>query len=223
MPEFNAIDDLVRGYVSQNADACCFVKRHNYLCLKSFKEFLEIYYRNNKSLGAKFSERVFSYWLYNYFKDFEYFKNERFSPSIRVQEQVEIKMALERDCPIITKRFDVCLLANSKRVVLIEFKANIDMVEKDLYKFYLLNRFYEDKNIKKVFLIFENENNAFNRRNQPGHYLSLLELAKEDKIIDEFIYLPGNDGNYLENQIKKIPKIFSSCKFSCDSNDGVGR
>jgi hypothetical protein len=81
----------------------------------------------------------------------------------------------------VKKRFDFCLEMDDK-ITLIELKKNIDVVEKDLFKFLLLSR--ENLNFRTVLIIWEEKNNWGS-----GHYPKLLDFGKHMTWIDEWFYI----------------------------------
>ena len=87
-------------------------------------------------------------------------------------------------------RFDVVVEVN-KNITLIEIKKNIDLIDKDLFKFMLsyYNKLsYKNVPCRRVELIWEDRNEIGN-----GHYKKLLDYAKSQKWIHEWFYIHHRD------------------------------
>ena len=201
-PKFKNIDDFL-DYVGGNDDAKYFISQYPQIGIDSLKAFKRKYYED-RPLGAKFSERVFSYWLYK--------EVEEFSPTIERQKKLEIKLPLEpsgvSENEVNIKKTPDLYLQYNNRKILVEFKTNIDMVEKDLYKFCLYKE-YGDSDKEVLFFIWEREDNRFYKRGKrpESQYHSMLRLAVDDSVIDEFVYFPiaeELDEEVLNDALEKL-------------------
>ena len=222
---FPGIDDLlswVGDDEEKNGRPRSFIEEHPKLCIESLKAFKKKYYpedKNNpkgkgKPLGAKFSERVFSYWLYK--------EVEEFDPTIESQKELVIKLPFIKpltqlgnpENEVKIKKTPDLYLQYNNRKILVEFKTNIDMVEKDLYKFWLYKRHGNpDKEI--LFFIWEGEDNRFYKRGNrsESQYHSMLRLAVRDTI-DEFVYFPiaeNFDKEVLNHALEKLRSFLGVC------------
>ena len=200
MRQFHTIDDFRKRYVADNKIANQFVTDNNQISVLSLKAFKDKYYSKKPSLGSSFSERVFSYWLYK--------EVEQFTPLvIRTQEILLITLPLGTEVQV-KKSVDLSLEYNNGKTF-IEFKTNIDMIEKDLYKFYLHHRFSKDEQSKKLLFVWESTDSRFYKSGSDSQYFSLLNLALQDRVIDEFIYLPIDPDDPLNEDflVKELGKL----------------
>jgi len=108
MKEFRNIDDFTTDYVAQNSDACQFVEQYPRLGIKTLLAFSENYYSGKKSKGAKFSERVFSYWLYK--------EIEHLNPLVRTQDNLSFILPLEEK-PKINKPVDFSFVCQQTKIL----------------------------------------------------------------------------------------------------------
>jgi len=198
MKELAVDDDGVAKYIAGNNEARQFLAQNQRLCVASLRAFKEKYYSGKSSLGAKFSERVFIYWLYK--------EVERFSPTVRPQDKLPLILQLRDGEAEMEKRVDLSLEYGGRKII-VELKTNIDMIEKDLYKLYLCHRFGPNEHIEKVLLVWEVKDNRFNRGGTDSQYYSLIKLAQHDGVLDKFIYLPiepESEGGFLEEQLDEL-------------------
>ncbi|MCX5718219.1 MAG: hypothetical protein NTW44_07985 [Nitrospirae bacterium] len=107
---------------------------------------------------------------------------------------------------IIKKDADLFIKSNRNEII-IEFKCNIDMIEKDLFKLMLAPRKY-----KKILFIWEKRDNSKKAKSdKESSYITILKYAKEKKWIDEYFYFPllGKNGrkvapSRLKKEIEKF-------------------
>ena len=118
---------MVDQYINRNELAKKFLKDHQLLSYDYLCAFAKMYEKRDvggrKQGSAKFSERVFSYWTMKIIK--EKTCNTHYSP-----KNVQLLCS--------NMRFDFFFESERNKRVFIEFKCNIDNIEKDLYKFFLL-------------------------------------------------------------------------------------
>ncbi len=92
-------------------------------------------------------------------------------------------------------------------VFLVEIKKNIDLVEKDLFKWYLMKTCeWKPKNGKQhktVELIWEE-----NKMSDNCQYLCLLKYAKSQNWIDDYFYLTKEQESFIE-QLKGLEKLIN--------------
>ena len=113
-------------YIGRNSHAESFVKNHKVLTVNSFFDFSKWYWDKSKfgpkGAGSKFSERVFASWVYNHLE------------GDKELEEISMQHKMPLIVPGVKKQVDL-YLKTQRGSLLIEFKCNIDMVEKDLFKF----------------------------------------------------------------------------------------
>ncbi len=196
MTEYRNISDLKNGYIAQNDDALKFVNDYPLLTFESLLIFGKVYgCGKNRAgkLGSKFSERVFSYWIFNEIK--------QFNPIVKTQAKIFLPLNNRQ----VRKDVDLsCEYCDTQ--YLIEFKANLDMVEKDLFKFWLFQELGQHDNSIKLMYIWECGDGRFDKNGEDNQYLSLLKYARDRKIIDEFFYFPMDSGlvDFLKAQIESL-------------------
>jgi len=173
--------------------------------LKAFGRNYE-YWKKSKESGAKFSERIFTYWIIQELKT-RGFKEAR----LRKRYDVPIRIPTGNGkTEEITKVIDFCFIDKDGKEIYIEYKCNIDLVEKDLYKFYLIKRYKEQKPTT-VLLIWEIRNNWNDKKkNEPSQCANLLINAKAERILDEYFYLPISDKNKLREQVFDFKRFIES-------------
>lgn len=150
------------------------------------RAFCDTYYEGEGTKGtkgSKYSERVFKNWISNALQN-----------KISDEEKIS-KSGLKIGGEVISdsKKPDMYIKRNSDgKRVLIEFKCNIDMVEKDLFKIY----FNSDNDCKYILFIWEHHDHSKSRRN-PNEYSSYLKILNSFKkhalsqgINFDFIYMP---------------------------------
>jgi len=87
MREYSSLEALSDEYVCDNRLAKKFLEKHRCLSVASLRKFAEKYEKNKGSEGgAKFSERVFSYWIAK--ELFEYDVSSR----VRIHDNREIRL-----------------------------------------------------------------------------------------------------------------------------------
>ena len=208
MPEYSSIEELWNKYVCDNRLAKNFLERHRCLSVASLREFAEKYEKNKRGSegGAKFSERVFSYWIAK--ELFEYDASSR----VRIHDNREIRL---HDKTTVDKRIDFSFQRGSGPRVYIEFKCNIDMVEKDLFKFYLMKR--NKCEIVTSIFIWERCDKWEYAKGGPSQYARLLEDTQAHGFLDEYFYFPiydRNEEHIVDGRIKD--EITKFCKFLHD-------
>jgi hypothetical protein len=181
-------------YIQQNEQSRLFLQNYPELCADSFFKFEEEYYKKmnekDKSAGSKFSERVFTQWIYNVVKDL--------SPTLIPQAKLEL--ASEG----VQKQIDLHLMLRNKDHFLIEFKCNIDMIEKDIFKFIYLKQ----TNAKKLMFIWESVDSSRSRHNDFCSYIKILDFFKKNNGI-EYFYFPlwqKNGKTYLKYDAETLQK-----------------
>ena len=192
-------------YIGKNTHAVSFVNKHDVLTVKSFIKFSEWYWDENKfgpkGAGAKFSERVFASWVYNYLNRSKVLKE------ISMQHKMPLKVeGVEKQVDLYIK--------TSGGSSLIEFKCNIDMVEKDLFKFSL-----SKSKSEKVIFIWEMPDKMYSSKGEDSSYLKLLKYFKKEYGIHYFYFPVHNrsgskseSNKYLSAEIDRFHKYL----------DGIG-
>lgn len=160
-------------FVRQNDYAFKFVTEHPTISAESFQAFNDWYWAEEfpRGAGAKFSERVFTYWIYKAVKDMQ--------PKVFTHYQCKLII------PTVIKDVDL-YIETTRSKTLIEFKCNIDMIEKDLFKLMHLN---EPKKRKCLF-IWEVYDNSKNRHDEDSSYMKLLKFFSDDKYGIDYFYFP---------------------------------
>lgn len=178
-------------YIKKNSSAVKFLqkKSNQSFNVNSFKRFGEEY---SKSGNAAFSEKVFVKWIWNELKE-----NNKVEITPQKTYPIEIKGGTGR----IEKNADLFIETNKIKMIL-EFKCNIDMIEKDIFKLMLAPKEY-----KKLLFIWEQYNNELNRFGVDSSYTTILKCAKEQKWIDDYFYFPlwekDDETRVPDNKIKK--------------------
>ena len=165
-------------YIKKNKEAYEFVAKYPDFTASAFKKFEEWYWDESKfdgkGGGSKFSERVFSFWIYN-------FLNSN-NTSFEIKPQSKFPLVIDG----VTKQVDLHLLTNNGSS-LIEFKCNIDMIEKDIFKF-----IYSDLEANKIIFIWEVCDNSKAANGEDSSYLKILKHFKSVSNINYF-YFPLMD------------------------------
>jgi len=200
------LQEYWQNYVSTNKHAKSFLtdKQNCYLLVASIEKFADIYesQKLDKTAGAKFSERVFSYWTIK-----ELLKNN-VSLSVKIHDNIQISIGDDS----ITKKIDFSFQKNcGSRVYYIEFKCNIDMIEKDLYKFYLMKCYNSNHNFVTSMFIWERSDSRSYARGGLSQYALLLKDAKTNGFLDEYFFFPIYDrkeecilNERIEQEIEKF-------------------
>ncbi len=176
---------------------------------ETFKKFFELYYPKDKIKGRQlsaFSERFFMLFLADLFKKWDKIKYQR-------------KLTLEKlseNGDDTYKFVDMAIIINSKEF-LIDFKMNIDLVEKDLFKGYLIKRKKLEgskKKLKYFLIIFEKKDDSKNKNTRDSQSLQLLKHGKKEGLISDYFYFPcKNESSYMEKEFdktkEKLIKSFS--------------
>jgi hypothetical protein len=141
--------------------------------------FMKKYYLKGLggSLGSKFSERVFRSWILKALEEKVYEPVKRKS----------FKFSLILDGKVITdnKKPDMYIKRKEdNKEILVEFKCDIDNIEKDLFKLY-----FSDEKFKKILFVWENWDNGESTKGGKGSYLKILEAFQGQHNID-FVYMP---------------------------------
>ena len=144
-----------------------------------------------KSGGGKYSERFFALFLAHILTDL--------GKEFALRRRKKVRIHLEKDKSV-NKLFDFCLSFDG-REILIEQKFNIDLVEKDIFKFYLLNRALGRRRPEAVIIIFSGICDV-GQEEMSGSYVTLLEFAKREGFLDEFfvIGLADTYGDWKEKR-----------------------
>ena len=210
MQEFQSIQMLLDSYVAEDKSASKFLasKANQKLSVASVRRFInEYWYANDKQRDKKFSERVLSCWVMNELI-FRGFKN-----SVRTQEQISVPLkgiSTSENC--IIKEIDFSTSVNQKKI-LFEFKCHIDLVEKDLYKYQLLQECLPKEKFYTFLIVWDWNDKWFDKEGKVCQYGKLLEYSKAQGCLNEFLYLPGYkgwDGNAyinrsrIEKEIRKL-------------------
>lgn len=207
MVECKNEDDL-RKYVNQNDEAGQFLKKNRELSPKSFGKFAVKYNDLGKQRGgAKFSERIFTSWTTAVLRE------ANFPGPVSIHHTYSIGNIECDDRSPLEKRIDF-YFQSGKRKVCIEFKCNIDNIEKDLYKFWLIKRNGQNPDVVTVLLIWEAEDHWEYKKGGLSQYAKLLQDAEGNKILNAYFYLPqGNDAKIEENidMYKTFLKPMAAC------------
>ena len=188
-------------YIDNNEQAKLFLQKFPILSAESFFEFGEEYYINGPA-GSKFSERVFTQWIHN--------AVEKLSPQLITQSKLELIVEG------VKKEVDLQLILRGTDHFLIEFKCNIDMIEKDIFKFIFLS----NKTAKKSIFIWEYTDFSQSRDNTDSSYLKILNYFKINYNIDYFYFpLHKKDGKrYDQDALQQKIDTFIDYLKSTDSN-----
>lgn len=122
---------------------------------------------------------------------------------------------------IIKKIFDFAILSDDNTLLIADVKTNIDLVEKDLYKLFLLSEAElieypvlnsKPKDLKTLQSIWEGDgNNRWSKDPRSlSHEAALIELAKIKGHLDEYLYVPFNDEAFVKDQLSKVRTWLSS-------------
>ena len=105
---------------------------------------------------------------------------------LSTDNKLEIKRQYEFPLIIngVSKLFDLYLKKTNNSSALIEFKCNIDMIEKDLFKF-----IYCKTESNKVLFIWEVFDHRKTASGNPSSYLKMLEYFERNKNI-KYFYFP---------------------------------
>lgn len=189
MREYCNLTKLWDDYVSKNELARSFLSNETHCCLSvpSLTEFARVYEDNKgrRGAGAAFSERVFSYWI----------AKELFEHNVPLKVRIDDKISIELSGEIgsIPKVIDFSFKRGSGPCVYIEFKCNIDMVEKDLFKFYLMKRKHSE--IVTSIFIWERSDHWEYAKGGLSQYARLLKDAQANGFLDRHFYFPIYDRN----------------------------
>ena len=215
MHKFDSLHKLRSHIEEGNRNVGNFLKEkeNTELNANSFGTFVKEYehLKGQEQSGSKFSERIFAYWIMRELEE---------GVTLTLHEKIEISpiaegtsKGLEASVP---KVIDYFINGKDNAGVFIELKKNIDNIEKDLYKFYLMKKSkYSDSNT--VLLIWENEDHWKDRKSgNLSQYAILLEDAEYYRILDRHFYLSNTDTSKrrtdditrrLEDQISKLKKF----------------
>lgn len=211
--------ELRENYVKKNCDADKFLITHERICPMSLIEFKREYYKeyrdetegkkSRSSLGAKFSERVFAYWLFRELED------------VGHQEGVSVHKKV-RVTAVTSEKIDYIIdfsFQNKHRNYYIEFKCNIDNIEKDLYKFSRIHDRWREGELGseepiKVLFVWEREDNSYKYRSgERRKDAVLLEDAKCTGILDDYFYFPCEKelmATKLESEVARLTKFLGN-------------
>ena len=187
------------NYISQNQQALYFVTKYPVLSADNFFKFGEEYYSRGTSAGSKFSERVFTKWIYESVADLD----------PRWTKQSKLDLLVQG----VQKQVDLQLVLNGIEF-LIEFKCNIDMIEKDIFKFIYL----KDQTPQKLIFIWEYIDNSQSVRNGDSSYLRILDYFEKNNGINYYYFPLRNhdktpyDGNNLQQKIDSFINYLRSSK-----------
>ncbi|PKL48462.1 MAG: hypothetical protein CVV39_04350, partial [Planctomycetes bacterium HGW-Planctomycetes-1] len=166
-------------YITENNSSKKFLDNrvNRNLSQNSFKNFIKTYQKNKRSA---FSERVFACWIMD-----EHMSGKNFKVLPTVQDDIKVLNGT------VNKRIDFSYEGTKRQrkfKVLIEFKCNIDLIEKDLYKFYLIPRCVKKLQIIKCLFIWEWKDNWTDKNGQPSSYAKLLEHAQRKGFLNQYFY-----------------------------------
>jgi len=215
MSKYKSLEELKKNHIDKVPLAKKFLndnsnKSLTYKSLRAFFDEYETAKKNGKKEGgAKFSERVFSYWTMKNLK-----KNGSY-PEVTIQHRHQIKLhSIKGEEAYVTKKFDFSFEGATNKKVFIEFKCNIDNIEKDLYKFFLLKGDKSIKNSVTAIVIFEGEDNWKNKRKKNNGELSgyakLLQDSKAKELLDEYFYFPINNKRKATKGIKSYKNFLKT-------------
>ena len=177
----------IHDYVNENLIAQNFIQKHECLTECNLIDFEREYALKGKEGGAKFSERVFAYWLYVEFNKIEQSQIE-YIPHFRKLTRIDG----------VSKNYDF-VVKTQRATNIFEFKCNIDMVEKDIFKFFI-----SDPNANRILLIWEAFDNSLTSSCEEGSYLKLLKFAKSNEWLTDYFYLPVYKDRLKKNVNDKI-------------------
>ena len=167
---------LIKNYIKENEKADAFLKNGMDLQPETFYKFLEQYEELEKSGGSKFSERVFAGWL---------------ETLLGEKAVLEPHKKIESVIPNVYKNYDFLVSLGSLKII-IELKCNIDMIEKDIFKF-VITPSSPSAEIIKILLVWEKWDNSKARNGDLSSYMKIANHAKEKGWINAFFYLRGYD------------------------------
>lgn len=160
---------VIAKYINANEAATAFLntEANRTLSEEAFVAFAEEYQQPDR--GAKFSERVFTYWICREFESNGI--GIKYCPQLRRKTNIES----------VEKIYDLVIKAGDLEIMF-EFKCNIDMVEKDIFK-YMITSTIKNKTLKVLF-VWE----------RIGHanigYTEILNYALAQNWIDKYFYFP---------------------------------
>lgn len=184
------IDKLFDG----NEYASTFVAKYPIISADSFQAFGKWYWDTQfpRGAGAKFSERVFTYWIYKVVGEMQ---------TKVLETHYQCKLII----PTVIKDIDLYIKTEQSET-LIEFKCNIDMIEKDLFKLMHLN----EPGKRKCLFIWEKHDSSTNRDGEDSSYMKLLKFFSSEKYGIDYFYFPlsrrTGQQNQLQNQIDTFLK-----------------
>ena len=167
-----------------------------------FEEFKEEFFipKYNRDHGkSKYSEQVFMRFI------------EKLAPQTKCDRHFKLEITLENSSKRIGKDIDI-YFETLNSVFLVEIKKNIDLVEKDLFKWFLMkncgweqrnNQNPNGKKYKKVELIWEEK-----PQSDDCQYLRLLKYAERQNWIDRYIYLTTDQERFIE-QLKGLEELIN--------------
>jgi hypothetical protein len=163
-----------------------FLRNHPKFSADSARKFADKYYdsKSEGKLGSKFSERIFVKWILNALE----------GEIDRNNIKTHFPFSLMLDGKEITdgKKADLYIKRGDTEV-LIEFKCNIDNIEKDLFKFV-----FSDKKYKKILFIWEGWDKSENQNGEDSSYLKILKAFENPPYKIDYVYLPVYEKNKRE-------------------------
>ena len=181
----------------------------------SFKEFVERYESDRRYKSAAGSERYFAIFFYDLLTRRCKIREEDFD-ILRKNEDKEIHITILDQT--ITKYPDF-VIRSDKSKIYVEVKKNIDLVEKDIFKYILLREGKEENGMdtdageKVLEVIWEYDDHSRSKEGNKGHYHTILEFAKQRGWIDHFTYLYVCDSKGslaeedYENRIEELARF----------------
>ncbi|MFA5386762.1 MAG: hypothetical protein WC297_03815 [Candidatus Paceibacterota bacterium] len=199
--EFKKLKEMKDKYEKENGPTKTFLKKYGELSEKSLLAFFDEHYKkdksNNRIRSSSFSDRVFAWWTMQFLND--KVCNAPYSP--------------KDDNPLVSnKKFDFFFEGRGKKKVFIEFKKNIDNIEKDLFKFWLLNGAGTDKNIITALVVWEENDNSTYKNGDRSSYINILKHAKKAEFLTEYFYLPKDNREKLIKGIKGYTTFLTELK-----------
>ena len=168
-----------------------------------------------KYRGAAGSERYFAIFFYDLLTRRCKIREEDFD-ILRKNEDKEIHITILDQT--ITKYPDF-VIRSDKSKIYVEVKKNIDLVEKDIFKYILLREGKEENGMdtdageKVLEVIWEYDDHSRSKEGNKGHYHTILEFAKQRGWIDHFTYLYVCDSKGslaeedYENRIEELARF----------------
>jgi hypothetical protein len=168
---------------------------YDFVDLDVFQSFIE-----SKYTGAKTSERFFQIFLCHILESLNC------QPTITRHHPLNIMLDAERE---IEKRCRIDLRIDmNATTIFIELKKNIDLIEKDLFKWFLITKEPSVQRHHKLQIIWEREDRSRDKRSgKPNQYQQLLKYAVLNGWIDDYFYLTYDT---FDDTVRKLRDFFQT-------------